>query len=111
MNQAPANRNAAAPVIQAPLNPNVGQNTPLNQNVGQNTLAPQNQNVLAPPNPNDAGRQVQHTHFQVKNQSVDVSPPPMAPVEVWKTAPYCGNFNPGTRHKQGIFNEKNKRIS
>ena len=91
--QVPANQNVVPPVNQVPLN----QNAPPPQNVVQNAAV---QNAPATQNQNG----LQNVHFQ------QGPPPPPATVEVWKTAPDRGNFNPGTRHGQMIFNEKSKGL-
>ncbi len=37
-------------------------------------------------------------------------PPPADPV-VWKTTPFSGNFNPGTKLGQDIFHRKTKGLN
>ena len=81
--------NNVAPLNQEGILPAVD---PINQ-------APQMQNVAAP-NPQNQN---------VANNPPVINPPP-APIEVWKTAPDRGNFNPGTKHGQIIFNEKLKGL-
>ena len=81
-----------------------------------NNVAPPNQEGIlpavdpinqAPPNQNVAAPDPQNQN--VANNPPVINPPP-APIEVWKTAPDRGNFNPGTKHGQIIFNEKLKGL-
>lgn len=85
---------------------NMNNEAQVNQNGAPDAgLAPGQPNAAAQPNgapPNVAA--------QLNQNNVPVVHPPPAPVEVWKTAPDRGNFNPGTKHGQLIFNEKSKGL-
>jgi hypothetical protein len=66
-------------------------------------------NAGAPPDA--AVQENQNAAFRHQFQNnVPVNHRPPLPVEVWKTAPDRGNFNPGTKHGQLIFNEKSKGL-
>ena len=100
-NEAQVNQNGAPDAGPAPGQPNAA--NPPNAGAPPNVAAPPNQNAHFPnQNQNNVPAQNQN--------NVPVVHPPPAPVEVWKTAPDRGDFNPGTKHGQLIFNEKSKGL-
>ena len=49
-------------------------------------------------------------HFLEQMAGINAVPPAPVVEEVWKTTPFSGNFNPGTKLGNSIFIEKTKGL-
>ena len=87
----------------------------MTQNLRSNSTVPSNWNL--PAHQAEANQFVAASSTETIAMAV-AAPAPAATgagttvaTEVWKTTPYSGNFNPGTKHGNTIFVEKTKSLS